>query len=214
MNTPLPYASPTTLTPPTWMLRVAFACWIVPLIFGVTSAAAWRISGHDAFQIVGLFTLLIGCGLFLVGVVLLVTYRVWILSKKLSNGWRVSRFEILLLCLLVSNFPAAGGIIAYVNYEQNRYHVLIINNASAELKDAMLIGDSKPTPLGNVPQKSSGSFSVSLYGGGPLEFAADLNGQPVQHQMSQYRMAGQGNPQQLTTITITDNGITAREKSR
>jgi hypothetical protein len=112
----LNYSRPGQARPSVALFKIAFFCWIAPLVRGVmTLLLSW--ASHEAhifpfrtrskIAVFGLFTLLAGIALFFIGTVCLAVFASLLRRCESGERARWSKRARLLLGGLILNFPVA-----------------------------------------------------------------------------------------------------------
>lgn len=153
-------------------LRIAIACGILPLSFGVWIFLAWLVTRWDGLMAAGLFTLYVGVGLFLIGAV-----AVGVFCWRGARSTHMSRRRLWLTSvacavLLLSNFVVAGWIIATVIDIKTAYIVTIENETAEPLRDVRVSGGGCDVDFGVIPSGGRVQRTFWIQREGELEFRA------------------------------------------
>ncbi|MCB9902947.1 MAG: hypothetical protein H6831_00925 [Planctomycetes bacterium] len=121
-------------------LRVAFACWVIPLVVGLAAFGGWLAFGLERWSDLGMIAIAVGLALFVLGFVfLLISIR----RDRLRGGAPSRRVRPLaLICagLLISNFPIALAMAAFVIHTETRYTVVVRNQSQQTFDEVQVVG--------------------------------------------------------------------------
>jgi hypothetical protein len=163
-----PSCSKPALEQPSRYYQFALACWALPLLVGVSAFVLWLFLRSDWLALVGIFDIVWGMILFVIGVGALGGY--WMVVR--ASQARPRRFWLSMsLCagLLLSNFPVAAGLIAAVIAIETRRFVVTIRNDSEEtLREIRIVGGGRDVALEPIAPGNVGSRSIWIRGDGEL----------------------------------------------
>jgi hypothetical protein len=152
--------------------RIALICGTLPLIVGVSVYLFWLMTRWYGWVVMGVFTLLFGVILFLVGTVALARF-VWLAFRTSGLSRRRLWFSTLAcLGLLVANFPAAYGIMLSVFLIEASYTITVHNASDQPLDGVRVFGGGCDAWFGTVPPGGRVQRSFLIRDDGQLEFQA------------------------------------------
>lgn len=130
--------------------RVAILCGALPLCCGLIIFIVWTQTRNHHLQIAGIWTILVGCFLFLIGAAALFRY-----SRSSPAPDRRGSRSFFAGLLLVANFPVAF-VLAYAAYWlDTRYMVTVFNESGEHLSGAQVEGGGILEHYGDIPPGKS-----------------------------------------------------------
>jgi hypothetical protein len=183
--------------------RVALFCGVFPLLVGISIFLLWVITSWEWLMTAGYFALCGGVPFFIVGVVALADFC-WLANRNPDSSSR--RIWLSMLgCggLLVSNFVAAGGILAAVLALESRYSVVINNASRQSLDDVYVFGGGCEISFGSIPPGRIVRRSFWIQGDGELQFHAIHGSTVIARTVDEYVTSNSGSK---TAIHIKPDG--------
>ena len=114
--------------------RVALTYGLLPLIVGIAVFSVWLLTRWDWLMFAGLYTIGIGLILFVGGLIsLLIASR-----RARQQGIPYKQKNLLILGVLLINFPVALAMMFYAHHLMTIYDVLIINELGTPLNQIIL----------------------------------------------------------------------------
>jgi hypothetical protein len=203
----LNYSTPRPPMPMLGLLRAATACGLAPVTAGLLTMCLWLVTGHDAWESLGILTIVAGCILISTGLLCLAIYRWYLWRDGLSGLATLSRRELAILLLLLVNFPAAGACVTSALWIMDRYTVLVVNDTDSTVENSTLSGLSINVDLGTIQPRSSLRYRFEPHGQGSLHFSAVHNGHPTKGTLDAYLSGEDGRFGADAIVTISDNGV-------
>jgi len=184
-------------------LHVAALCGVLPLLVGVLLFVVWVITRWDWLMLGGLFTLYVGLACFIVGVIALAQYC-WQVSRAPDpprQKWGGS--VIACAALLISNFPAAGGIVAAVIAIKTCYAVVVRNASQQSISDVCVYGGGCQADFGSIPPGGVARRWLWIQQEGELEVSADIGSKTYRSTLDPYVCPSMGG---AATVVIGPTG--------
>lgn len=152
--------------------RIALLCGLLPLLVGLSLFVLWIITRWDWLVVGGFVTLYGGLVSVLIGAIALARYC-WA-AARIADPPRRNWVPSALACaaLLLSNFPAAGGMIAAVIAIETRYSVVVHNASKQAISNVRVYGGGCEAKFGTIPPGGLARRSLWIQHDGELEFAA------------------------------------------
>jgi Na+/serine symporter len=97
-------------------LRLALACWLVPLLLGITIFVVWLFRRSESLELAGLFTIALGTVLAAIGALLVLVFVFFNVQKAGRPKQATLLPAVLLLVLIALNFAAADAILKAVDW--------------------------------------------------------------------------------------------------
>lgn len=146
--------------------RIGLTSALLPLATGTVIFIAWFFSRQDWLMGAGLYTIAGGLILFLVGVVaVFFTAR---LAEKKSVSCK--KKIIILICLLLLNFPAAMGMTFYVLDILAEYKVSIVNHSNESVHIVFSDPMEQDHAVPEVPPHSKTKLIFHFEGEGSVNY--------------------------------------------
>jgi hypothetical protein len=146
-------------------------CGALPLTFGTIVFSLWLVTRYGGFALLGLFTIVGGCILFLIGAAYLiadVAYGPPPAAPPEARGWKRAGAALLLL----SNFPAAAAIVATVSYMESAMQVTVQNVGNTGIDRLVMTWPDGDIDFGTIPPGGTSTRTVHLQGAGKVTFEA------------------------------------------
>ncbi len=191
-------------------LRVALLCGALPLLVGVSIFVLWLLTRWDGLVMAGFITLYAGVVVFVVGAGALGRFC-WLGFR--GTEWPRRRLWLATLggaALLLSNFAAAGGVIAAVVAVETRYTLTVRNSAAQPLTGVRVSGGGCDVDLGEIPPGAVVRRSLWIKQNGVLEFRAMSGVQVHTQTISDYVTDGMGG---RATVTFQPDATIAVDVS-
>lgn len=192
-----------------WVTPLTFAwiCGSLPLLIGVSTFVLWMATGWSWLELVGIFTILFGTILVLVGFAALTMHE--------APGRTVSRARRLVApfacaIVLLSNFPAAATIVYTVVAIETRYVVEVHNATSEPLDGVRLFGGGCDVALGSILPGDTARSSLRFARDGTLEFECRQGARPVSTTIEEYVT---GYASGRADVTVDDQGAVSVARS-
>ena len=152
---------------------VALICGLVPMAVGTGVFVTWLVTRSNSLPIIGLFTIMGGGFLFVVGVATLVKYLVDSRSRPVRH-WLVR--GALAATILLANFPLAC---TYMSLAQR--HTVVVTNKTSTTIDQVVLSDpiGKQWKKGPIAPGASVTFHLHSKGEGSVDFTATSSGRTV-----------------------------------
>lgn len=147
--------------------RIAFICGLLPFLAGTTIFAVWLLTRLDWLILAGYFTIIIGLLLFVGGLV-----SIFVATRKAKQqATPYKRKNLLILVVLLLNFPVAMGMASYALHLMTIYDVLIINELEKPI-DQIVFTDpvGKNYPIYDVPPHSQTHHEFNFDGEGSVNY--------------------------------------------
>ena len=160
-------------------------------------------------MLAGIATLYGGVAAFVIGALALAAFS-WMAWRSPGNPQPRCALRIFACSLLlVSNFPAAGGIIAAVIAIETRYVVIVQNNSQQVLSSIRLSGGGCEVEIGTLKPSSVARRVLRIQGEGSLELRALKGTSAVSHTIDPYVCCGMGGHK--TVIIGSDESISVSD---
>lgn len=206
----LTYAAPQHALPRVALYRVAQFCWIAPLVFGVGCLGLYAVTSNQTVAILGFFTMLIGAGLFGIGMICLIVFWALLLRCAVDVSRRWSKRSAVLLGLLILNFPIAFACAWTGSWLMTRFTVTVLNETNAPVADVKIEIPGDTALLGTIPPGGRVRRTLTIRGEGDLHFSAVQNGTPVSGDANAYLDSGLNGGS--GTVVFSSSGATATAK--
>ena len=185
------------------LLKAAIACGAVPLAIGTTIYVTWRITRWDWLMAAGLFTVLGGLVVFVIGTGCLIAYVGGNARREKHRRVSLGIQTLLVGGLLLVNFPAA----AYYAWSAvdlfTAYGVSIVNDSGAAIDSVVLTGPGVHVEVGPLPPGGRSHQELHFRGDGTLDFSAHG---PDWHGEGQIEEYVTGNMNGNTTVRLKADG--------
>jgi hypothetical protein len=194
---------------PEHALLAARLCALLPLGGGAAIFLLWLFLRDDVWQMAGFFTLLAGCGLFLLGAGSLLAYVSLMAWAERVDRRRVIWQTIGTAALLLVNFPVAAGILTAVEAIESRYTVTVTNESDIPLQAARLQGGGIDIDLGDIAPGASVRRGFWIEADGELRLVSRLGSREFSESVDGYVTGGIGADMAVTvrpdgTVAVTD----------
>lgn len=187
---------------PKTFYRFAMFCGIAPLLTGTLIFALWLLARWDWLIPAGIYTIIGGVLLVGAGALSLLVYA-------FDAGLRGDSLLKSLVCgaMLLTNFPAAAGIVWTVVVIETRYFVAVRNRSSQTLQRAELLGPGCARALGDIAPDDSASGRLAFRGDGVLIVRFTLDGRQREQIIEGYVTGNMGGHAEVTvqpdgTVTV------------
>ena len=183
------------------MDRFALACGVVPLISGITVFLLWIGSRWEVLKLVGFFIILAGLLCVLCGAMALIAS----LRQSLTLGYPIKKNLpkwVLITTIFLSNFLAAGGIVASVLNLETRYTVQIINQSKQKLSSITISGGGCLINVPDLPADTTTTQHLHFKQDGSLTINAQVDDSELEQVVEGYVTNGMGGS---AKITIDEN---------
>lgn len=131
---------------------LAIKLGLIPLVAGICCLLLWLFTRAEVFEVLGFLVILIGLGLFALGLVSLLFFF-FVESKQLhipkTETWKRSG---LTLAILLANFPAAVGCMMIALHYSSQFVVVVVNESNQEIVAAEISGGGVRGFHGNLGQ--------------------------------------------------------------
>lgn len=190
--------------------KIALFCGLTPLIIAVFILAGWFTTGEEEFLIAGLFNILGGVILFVIGVFCLIFYEYQSRLQHQQSAW-----EKLLkpFFIMLANFPAAAGCVYLVIFMAS-VSVVSVTNQTQEFIPAINLSSNKfiiKPIIGLVPGDTVKKYR-RIKQSGPIDYSFELNGHIHKGNLLAYASRNNG---KNVTMKISMNGtVTVVERPR
>jgi hypothetical protein len=191
----------------TYLYRAALLCGALPLLTGISVFSLWAITRWSWLGEVGIYTILGGLLLFVLGTGMLLAF--WRESRR-SPAYSQRQLWLRTLVaasLLLSNFPAAAAILGGTGYLAMRYVLVVENTSPLPFRDARMSGGGNTLELGTIPPGGSVRRSFSAREEGSLELSGTW-GEEKRVEIFDYVSPGLGD---LRRVKIRPDGVIAAE---
>jgi len=181
---------------------IALICGALPLIVGVSTWLNWLITRWSGCIVIGIFTLLGGVVLFVVGTIALACYG-WLTYRSKALSRRRFWFSLLGCAgLLLVNFPVAYGVVVSVIWLDSRYTVIVHNASDQPLEGVRVLGAVPEVWFGTVPPGSIVQRTFLMIGDGEIEFHAVSRAIKYSKTIDDCHLWSKGDP----TVTFESGG--------
>ena len=126
--------------------RLSLICGVLPLVVGLTIFFLWLATGWSWLEKAGLYALLGGLVLFVMGIIALL---IWFFKTN-QPGLPRRPGVIVSAGVLLANFPVAAAIIWGVLVIQSTYYLTIKNNSTALLSEVHFYGQGYDLHIGTI----------------------------------------------------------------
>jgi hypothetical protein len=170
----LDYADPSRVERtgnPDRLLHVALICALLPTCSGTIAIVSWLATRAPVFQLIGFFTILGGCLLFVVGIITWAAYlyRAWSIRLPI-NGKRLA-LAALAVIVLLGNFPLCALYTKWGSLSRLK----VQNNSGATVANIVLTKQSgNRTQLGSLAPGTSSSHWFDVGGSDWLTATASV----------------------------------------
>jgi len=179
------------------MDRLALACGLLPLISGIAVFLLWIGSRWELLKLVGFFVILAGMLCILVGAIALIVS----LRQSLTLGYPIKKNLpkwILITTIYLSNFLAAGGIIAFVLNIETRYTIRIINQSKQKLSSITISGGGCLINVPDLPADTTTTQYLYVKQDGSLTIKAKTDDSELEQVIEGYVTNGMGGSAKVT----------------
>ncbi|MEY4567474.1 MAG: hypothetical protein RLY14_2444 [Planctomycetota bacterium] len=183
------------------MDRLALVCGLVPLSSGIAVFLLWLGSRWEILKLAGVFVILAGIVCIFVGA----TAMVFSLKKSRVQGNPIRKHLpkwILLIAVFLSNFLAAGGIIATVLNIESRYTIRIVNQSNQELSAITISGGGCLIEVPNLPAGVTTTQHLYFKQDGSLTIKANADDRKLDVVIEGYITNGMGG---FAKVTVNEN---------
>lgn len=150
--------------------RVAVVCGIIPLVFGVLIFVLWLITRWKWLMLAGVYAILGGIVLFIIGAISLSYYCMLGLRNPKLPSQRVFISTLAGYGILFSNIPFAIGIVVAAVAIETCYTVVVHNASPMSLDEVRVIGGGCEAEFGKIPPGKVSRRSFWIKGDGELVF--------------------------------------------
>ena len=154
------------------LLTTAIVCGAIPLALGTAIYVTWRVISWDWLMAAGLFTVLGGLLLFVIGAGCLIKYVFREADCKRDRRVSLELQTLLVGGLLFVNFPAAAYYAWSAVGLMTRYTVCIANETGAVVDNVVLTGPGVHVDTGPMSAGSRSWHNFHFSTDGTLEFSA------------------------------------------
>jgi len=184
-----------------WWLRIALLCGALPLVAGLSLLGLFCFFDSNDLMVFGVLTLFVGSGLFVAGMLCLIVYT-WLGSRAgVDYGWKA----MLVMALLIVNFPAAGScIVAGVKIDDARYRVHVFNRLDVPVTSCRFIGPRVDEDLGAVEADAYEQTWFFVRGDGQIRFVGAVEGKHIERVVDDQARKWSGDE---LYVTITPEGV-------
>jgi hypothetical protein len=205
----LKYAAPRARVfwPPPYVAAVT--CGALPLLVGTGVFIAWLVRRSDSLMITGLFVIVGGCIVFLVGCGFLLAYVHYHRRRGRRLEPAVRRKALTAGLLLISNFPAAFGYAALADHLWRTHTVRVVNGSASRIDRFVLRAPGIHVNLGPIEPGQRAEVSFKVQHEGELAYEMVQNGQPSAGVLVGYIEDGRA---QEHTLTV-GSGATVHSQS-
>ncbi len=167
--------------------RIALVCGTLPLVFGVLIMCLWVPFQVDWLALMGLFTILAGTVLVMVGFAALFVARL-VASREEGCDPKLVRKKVLLgAALLFVNFPVAAGFVWCANLmTQSGIEVVVYNSSGEILSDVHCTGWNGSVEISDIAPGEHGRGVVHLNNPGGFNLEAQARTFSVDHGFQHY----------------------------
>jgi hypothetical protein len=184
-------------------LTIATWCGALPLMVGTTVFVLWLLTNYRSLQGVGLFTIVGGFLLFLVGALCLVLDAGRSLPAADRNRRRWKRLGVALL--LLTNFPAAFVFIGVAARIEFSVSITVQNVGTAPIESFVVIAPGVRKELGPIPAGAERFVRFQPTGDGAVEYTMTLAGETSSGTLIDYVSAGMGD---RCTVLVSGPSVT------
>ncbi len=185
------------------LIKIAIACGAMPLIAGTAIYFLWRLTRWEFLERLGMFNIFIGLALFAIGVGCVIRQSNDEMSTPNTNNGNTGQRNLLVVTLLLANFPAAIIYGLSAIEVMTRYTVCITNESPTAIEKLVLVGPNSEWSIGVVPAGARVQRELSFGGEGSLSFTAEHEGESIQGEVDGYVTGGLGGD---TTLRLLPNG--------
>lgn len=173
-------------------VKAAIWCGAIPLLVGTLIYGTWRFTRWDWLEKVGLFTIPVGCVIFVAGTVALLRY-IWRARRAGHHSPGLLWAQGLLVGgLLLSNFPMAAFYTLSAIDVATRYTVRVHNDTDRPVESLVVTGPGVHAELGPIAPGQWVRRHFHFRGDGPLEFSARQQDSRSTGQLEGYVTGGLG----------------------
>ena len=190
--------------------KIALFCGLAPLVIAAIILIGWFFTGSEEFLIAGIFNILGGLALFVIGCCCLIFYEYQSRQQHKKSAWKKLLKPFL---IMISNFPAAAGSIALVLYLATM-STITIHNQTQEFISAVEfdISTVKQKPIIGIAPGEIKKKRLFFKGEGSLDYSFEFNGQIKQGEIIGYTSSNRGHN---IEINISSNGeVSVKEKRK
>ena len=190
--------------------KIALFCGLAPLIIAVFILAGWFTRGEEEFLIAGLFNIVGGVILFVIGICCLIFYEYKSRQQHHQSAWKKLLKPFL---IMIANFPAAAGCVYLVIFLAS-VSVVSVTNQTQEYIPAINLSSDKfiIKPIKGVMPGNTIKKYRRIKQSGPIDYSFKLNGQELSGNLVAYASRHQG---RNVVMTISENGqVSVEEKLR
>jgi len=179
------------------MDRFALACGLVPLVSGIVVYLLWIGSRWEVLKLVGFFVIAAGIASIFVGVISLI----FSLRHSLSLGHPIKQNLpkcILIATIFLSNFLAAGAIIASVLSIETRYTIQLVNQSKQKLSSITISGGGCLIEVPDLPASATTTQHFYIKQDGSLNIKAKTDDTELEQVIESYVTNGMGGNAKIT----------------
>lgn len=179
------------------MDRFALACGLVPLVSGIVVYLLWIGSRWEVLKLVGFFVIAAGIASIFVGVISLI----FSLRHSLTLGHPIKQNLpkcILIATIFLSNFLAAGAIIASVLSIETRYTIQLVNQSKQKLSSITISGGGCLIEVPDLPASATTTQHFYIKQDGSLNIKAKTDDKELEQVIESYVTNGMGGNAKIT----------------
>ncbi len=180
--------------------KLSLVCGLMPLSTGILIFLCWLVTRAHWLKMVGLVTLYIGLGLFVIGVIFLVIYFIQSRKNEILGYWKKSSVSLL---ILLSNFPVYAVIMGTVIYVAGISTVIIENQSTTSIKKVILSVQGNIFNLGSVLPNEQIKKNIHFQSEGAVHYSFTREKDKYEGVMFGYVTGGMGN---TAIMVITESG--------
>ncbi|MHC4563105.1 MAG: hypothetical protein ACYS8X_10070 [Planctomycetota bacterium] len=191
-----------------WLI-LAVICGVLPLVAGLIVLSTYCFVDSEELAAFGVVIIVIGFGLFLLGLLGLSLY-VWSARRAGRKGGDYGWPAALALVVLLANFPAAFlSLVAGAKIDGARYRVYVINTASKPIQMCHLVGGGVDIDLKTIPAKSQVTQWFFVRRDSQLMLTGQFEGHRIEQAVDRTLRRWEG---EELYITVEDDGDVIAEQ--
>ena len=190
--------------------KIALFCGLTPLVIAAIILAGWVFTGSEDFLFAGVFNILGGLVLFIIGCCCLIFYEYQSRQQHNKSAWKKLLKPFL---IMASNFPAAIGCFVLVVFIASISTVTVTNNTQEFIPAIdMDINKIQQKPVIGILPGETKTKRIRFNGEGSVNYSLELNGQIKVGELIGYTTSNRGHD---IEINISSNGeVSVKEKRK
>lgn len=188
--------------------KIALFCGLAPLVIAAIILLGWFFTGSTDILFAGLFNILGGVILFVIGICCLIFYEYQSRKQYQLSAWKKLLKPFL---IMLANFPAAVACVYFVIFMASMSVVSVINQTQEFIPSIEInINKKQQKPIIGIMPGETNKKRIRFKGEGAVNYSFELNGQIKEGVLIGYTSSHSGHN---IVMTIASNGaVTVEER--